>query len=76
MILNQYCCTSLLNGLLPVKLQAFNGNFTFFWCLDHVLDEIGYCHGFSGLQVQCQILDGRFGGRCGYGNSDLTIDTV
>ena len=41
--------------LLPANLQAFNGNITFFRCLDHVLDEIVFFHGFSGLQVQCQI---------------------
>ena len=44
------------NVLFPAKLQALNGNIAFLRCLDHVLDEIGLCHGFSGLQVQCQIL--------------------
>lgn len=42
------------DSLLPVKLQAFDGNITFFRCLNHVLDKIGLCHSFSGLQVQCQ----------------------
>ena len=54
-----------MNYLLPANLQTFNGNITFFRHLDHVLDEIGFFHGFSGLQVQCQI----------FGPVHLVIDT-
>ena len=32
-----------------------DGNITFFRSLDHILDKIGFRHGFSGLQIQSQI---------------------
>ena len=40
--------------LFPAKLQTFEGNITFVRCLDHILDEIGFGHGLSWLQVQSQ----------------------
>ena len=42
-------------GLFPAEFQALDGNITFFRSLDHILDKIGFCHGFSGLQIQSQI---------------------